>query len=105
MYADELFTVDATLATTVVFPVGRLVVDPERFLDDVATHAEYAQQEARDLTGRQRSLHEQDRAPAEEAHFVARGSPPVARSARVDRMRVQDDQVDAVGRRPADDLP
>jgi len=33
-FTDELFQVDASLATSVVFPASRLVVDPERFLDD-----------------------------------------------------------------------
>ena len=34
-YTDELFALPADLATTVRFPVSRLVVDPERFVDDV----------------------------------------------------------------------
>src|SRR4051794_18204925 len=33
-YTDELFDLGAAVATTVRFPVSRLVVDPERFLDD-----------------------------------------------------------------------
>jgi N-formylglutamate deformylase len=33
-YTDELFALPALLATTVAFPVSRLVVDPERFTDD-----------------------------------------------------------------------
>jgi N-formylglutamate deformylase len=33
-YTDELFALPASLATTVSFPVSRLVVDPERFTDD-----------------------------------------------------------------------
>jgi N-formylglutamate deformylase len=33
-FTDELFQVDPSLATSVVFPVSRLVVDPERFQDD-----------------------------------------------------------------------
>jgi N-formylglutamate deformylase len=33
-YTDELFDLDPGLASAVVFPVSRLVVDPERFLDD-----------------------------------------------------------------------
>jgi len=33
-YTDELFCVPPSLATTVRFPVSRLVVDPERFVDD-----------------------------------------------------------------------
>jgi N-formylglutamate amidohydrolase len=33
-YTDELFAFPSTLATTVAFPVSRLVVDPERFTDD-----------------------------------------------------------------------
>jgi N-formylglutamate deformylase len=33
-YTDELFAVPSSLATTVAFPVSRLVVDPERFTDD-----------------------------------------------------------------------
>jgi N-formylglutamate amidohydrolase len=33
-YTDELFAVPTSLATTVAFPVSRLVVDPERFTDD-----------------------------------------------------------------------
>jgi N-formylglutamate deformylase len=33
-YTDELFALPASLATTVAFPVSRLVVDPERFTDD-----------------------------------------------------------------------
>jgi N-formylglutamate amidohydrolase len=33
-YTDELFHLPSTLATTVAFPVSRLVVDPERFTDD-----------------------------------------------------------------------
>ena len=33
-FTDELFQVEASLATPVVFPVSRLVVDPERFLAD-----------------------------------------------------------------------
>lgn len=33
-YTDELFAVAPSLATTVRFPVSRLVVDPERFVDD-----------------------------------------------------------------------
>jgi N-formylglutamate deformylase len=33
-YTDELFIMPQELATTVRFPVSRLVVDPERFLDD-----------------------------------------------------------------------
>jgi N-formylglutamate deformylase len=33
-YTDELFAFPADVATTVAFPVSRLVVDPERFIDD-----------------------------------------------------------------------
>src|ERR1700733_2857053 len=33
-YTDELFAMPPSLATTVAFPVSRLVVDPERFNDD-----------------------------------------------------------------------
>jgi N-formylglutamate amidohydrolase len=33
-YTDELFAMPPSLATTVAFPVSRLVVDPERFTDD-----------------------------------------------------------------------
>src|SRR5437899_10710981 len=33
-YTDELFDLDPSVATQVVFGVSRLVVDPERFLDD-----------------------------------------------------------------------
>jgi N-formylglutamate deformylase len=33
-YTDELFALSSSLATTVSFPVSRLVVDPERFTDD-----------------------------------------------------------------------
>ncbi len=33
-YTDELFEVSETLANTVAYPVSRLVVDPERFVDD-----------------------------------------------------------------------
>lgn len=33
-YTDDLFRIDANLAERIVFPVCRLVVDPERFLDD-----------------------------------------------------------------------
>lgn len=33
-YTDELFQLPASVATTVAFPVSRLVVDPERFTDD-----------------------------------------------------------------------
>ncbi len=33
-YTDELFCLPASLATTVAFPVSRLVTDPERFTDD-----------------------------------------------------------------------
>ncbi|HEY0971320.1 MAG TPA: N-formylglutamate amidohydrolase [Gemmatimonadales bacterium] len=33
-YTDELFALEPALATAVVFPVSRLVVDSERFLDD-----------------------------------------------------------------------
>ena len=33
-YTDELFALPASIATTVTFPVSRLVVDPERFADD-----------------------------------------------------------------------
>ena len=33
-FTEELFQVDTSLATPVVFPVSRLVVDPERFVDD-----------------------------------------------------------------------
>jgi N-formylglutamate amidohydrolase len=33
-FTDELFQVDPSVATPVVFPASRLVVDPERFLDD-----------------------------------------------------------------------
>lgn len=33
-YTDELFALPSTLATTVAFPVSRVVVDPERFTDD-----------------------------------------------------------------------
>lgn len=33
-YTDELFVADSAKAQAVVFPVSRLVVDPERFLDD-----------------------------------------------------------------------
>ncbi len=33
-FTDELFQVDPSLAIPVVFPVSRLVLDPERFLDD-----------------------------------------------------------------------
>lgn len=33
-YTDELFRVPAQVATSVVFPVSRLVCDPERFVDD-----------------------------------------------------------------------
>ena len=34
-FTDELFRLDPRVARSVVFPVSRLVVDPERFLDDV----------------------------------------------------------------------
>lgn len=33
-FTDELFSLPAERATTIRFPVSRLVVDPERFLDD-----------------------------------------------------------------------
>jgi N-formylglutamate amidohydrolase len=33
-YTDELFALPSDLATTVAFPVSRIVVDPERFADD-----------------------------------------------------------------------
>jgi N-formylglutamate deformylase len=33
-YTDELFALPASLATTVAFPVSRMVVDPERFTND-----------------------------------------------------------------------
>jgi N-formylglutamate deformylase len=33
-YTDELFGLPLDLATSIVFPVSRLVVDPERFVDD-----------------------------------------------------------------------
>jgi N-formylglutamate deformylase len=33
-YTDELFDLDPGLASAVVFPISRLVVDPERFRDD-----------------------------------------------------------------------
>ncbi len=33
-YTEELFALPSNLATTVAFPVSRLVVDPERFSDD-----------------------------------------------------------------------
>lgn len=33
-YTDELFSLPTHLATTVTFPVSRLVVDPERFVED-----------------------------------------------------------------------
>jgi N-formylglutamate amidohydrolase len=33
-YTDELFALPSNVATTVAFPVSRLVVDPERFTDD-----------------------------------------------------------------------
>jgi N-formylglutamate amidohydrolase len=33
-YTDELFAMPADAATTVTFPVSRLVLDPERFVDD-----------------------------------------------------------------------
>ncbi len=33
-YTDELFALPSSLATTITFPVSRLVVDPERFDDD-----------------------------------------------------------------------
>lgn len=34
LHTDELFVRDSTCAQTVVFPVSRLVVDPERFIED-----------------------------------------------------------------------
>jgi len=33
-YTDELFALPPSLATTITFPVSRLIVDPERFTDD-----------------------------------------------------------------------
>ena len=33
-FTDELFQLPSEAATSVVFPVSRLVVDPERFVDD-----------------------------------------------------------------------
>src|SRR6266480_5901722 len=33
-YTDEMFALDPAAAISVVFEVSRLVVDPERFLDD-----------------------------------------------------------------------
>src|ERR1039457_1854218 len=33
-YTDELFALPSSLATTVAFPASRVVLDPERFIDD-----------------------------------------------------------------------
>jgi N-formylglutamate amidohydrolase len=35
-YTDELLSLPSDVATTIVFPVSRLVVDPERFADDAS---------------------------------------------------------------------
>lgn len=71
-YTDELFAFPETAATTIAFPMSRLVVDPERFTDDALEPM------SRIRDGRH--LHAHGRWPPSAPCSVRSRAPPTARA-------------------------